>query len=360
MKKAVIISLHFSPAHASHMIAWGKLLRESGYAVTFLIDGKYCSVADFSVVGQVETHELVLDSYDLGVFCCTSTQNAAIAKRMRDQGATILYIFHEPESVQNMFSAGEGWKQTLRFYVSSHYSIKMLRLSSGVILPSRRAEEMYKRNFSGYNQHAFVLPLLFDDEIGVEHFQSACGNKQFFGFIGSASRGHGFDRFLAFVKYALRNGSTIPFLLATRTDLSQVLAGDMELVRYANEGKIQIHQGRPFPNDEINGYYLQSFCVWNLYRRSTQSGVLPRAFMAGASALAMRIGSFPDYIQAGVTGEFVDSVHDLVAILRVVEKIREQFPSYSYNCRKAFLKTFFYKANANRFLEILNDVCYKK
>lgn len=358
-KNVLIVSLHFSPAHASHMIALGKLLSELGNLVTFLINEKYCSVANFSTVGKVVFRTLSLDGYNLAVFCNTSVCNYVIAKQLRNYGAEILYIFHEPDSAWNVALAGEGWKQALRSYVSSRYSIKMLRVSSGIILPSRCAKDMYDRNFHKYNSNSFMLPLLFDDEIGIKHFDKVQANKRYFGFIGSACKGHGIDEFLAFVKYALRSGSTIPFLIATKTDMSHVIEHNKDLMHYVNSGKIQIYHGQTFSNDKINEYYLQSFCVWNLYRRSTQSGVLPRAFMAGTPSLARRIGSFSEYVKEGVTGEFVDSIHSPSAILEAAETIRKYIHNYSENCRNMFLETFYYKANVEKVLAIIGNDCKK-
>lgn len=357
-KRVVIVSLHFSPAHASHLIAFGKLLRSQGAAVTFLLDEKYCTFADFSAIGPVVTHIDAVGKCEIAIFYNSSVQNPSSAKQMWARGmATVLYIFHEPESIWNMFP--EGMKQMFRFFVSSRFSVQMLRLSSGVIMPSLCAMRMYNESFRKYNGNAFMLPLLLDDEIGPARFEEVRQKKHFFGFVGNASRGHGIDEFVAFVKHAVRSGSTIPFQIATKTDLSSLLNSDNELARFAAEGRVHICHGRPLPNDEINERYLESFCVWNLYRRSTQSGVLVRAFMAGTPVLARKIGSFQDYVQEGITGEFVDSATDCDAILRVAEAVRAQSPKYVGACRKMFLETFYYQANSERLAEIIGT-CSRK
>jgi glycosyltransferase involved in cell wall biosynthesis len=353
---AAIISLHFSPAHASHMIAYGKLLREIGYAVCFMLDKKYLSITDFTAVGNVFIKgscnlNRISEDLNIAIFCNNSTENVQFARTFSNYGTKILYVFHEPGSVRSMLP--EGWKQTLRFCISSHYSIKVLKRSSSVILPSEFAMAMYDKNFSKYNRNAFVLPLAFDDEIGSTRFYKELPNKRYFEFVGNAVKGHGIDEYIGFAKYALRNGSSIPFLLATKTDLSLLLANDKELSRYAQEGKIEIHHGHTFSNDEIDEFYLRGFCVWNVYRRTTQSGVLPRAFMAGTPVLARRIGSFPEYVKPGVTGEFINAEDPFSNWLKTVESMYKKINEYSTACREMFFQTFYYMALTNQFKSML-------
>jgi glycosyltransferase involved in cell wall biosynthesis len=277
---------------------------------------------------------------------------------MRAHGTTVLYVFHEPESIWNLFA--EGWRQIVRFPFSAICSIAMLRIASGVLVPSTHARALYERHYLRHNPAVFTMPLVFEDEIGPSAFEEARRNKRFFGFIGSASKGHGIGEFVSFAKYAIRNGSTIPFVIATRRSMCRLLARDVELSRYVDEGKILVHHGRILSNGEINQWYLESFCVWNVYRRSTQSGVLPRAFMAGTPVLARRIGSFPEYVRAQETGEFVDSGVDLAALLRVAEEIRGRCGSYAGPCRETFLSKFHYRANSARLAEILDQIHTRK
>jgi glycosyltransferase involved in cell wall biosynthesis len=199
------------------------------------------------------------------------------------------------------------------------------------------------------------MPLLFDDEIGGERFERMKNYKRSFGFVGTACRSHGFDEFVAFAKYAIRNGSDIPFTIATGVDLTRVLRADSDLSRMVSEGRIRLHHGQKLSNDEINQHYLQCFCVWNVYRRSTQSGVLPRAFMAGSPVLASRVGSFSEYVRTGITGEFVDSDADPAVILEVVESMRKHSLTYVEECRKTFKGIFYWRSNLSKLAEIIES-----
>lgn len=358
-RRAAVISLHFSAAHASHMIAIARLLGELGFAVTFILDERYLSFADFAAAGEAVGSRGVKKSqgetFDLAVFCNSSPGNRRLGRLLRARGSSVVYIFHEPESIANL--RHEGWRQMIRFPFSTYCSIATLRLSSAVIVPSACARALYERHFLAYNRNVHIMPLLFEDEIAPARPEQMRYKKRFFGFVGTACKSHGFDAFIAFAKYAIANGSTIQFTVATSVDLTPLLRVDKELSALVRDGGIEIQHGRIMSNDEINGFYLKSFCVWNVYRRSTQSGVLPRALMAGTPVLASRIGSFPEYIREGKTGEFVGSPDDPAAILEVVERMRQDASGYVDRCREAFLETFHYQANGNRLATILDSVC---
>jgi len=359
-RRAAVVSLHFSPAHASHMIALARLLGELGFTVTFILDEKYLPFAGFEAAGEAVNARTLADppragQFDLAVFCNSAFGNRCLAHQLRAGGASVLYIFHEPESIANLRQ--EGWRQIVRFPFSTLCSIAMLRVSSAVIVPSACARGLYEKHFLRYNPNVHVMPLLFEDEIGPARLQQMRGGKRFFGYVGTACKSHGFDAFVALARYAISSGSSIPFVIATRTDLTRLLRADNELSRYAREGRIEIHHGRVMSNGEIDEHSLQCFCVWNVYRRSTQSGVLPRALMAGTPVLASRTGSFPEYVREGVTGEFVDPVDSPAAILPVAEKMLAGISRYIDPCRESCLETFHYQANGNRLAAILQSAC---
>jgi glycosyltransferase involved in cell wall biosynthesis len=80
---------------------------------------------------------------------------------------------------------------------------------------------------------------------------------------------------------------------------------------------------------------------------------MANAFMAGSPVIATKVGSFPEYVVPGVNGEFVDSVDDFGAMLRLAEKMRQDIPAYSEGSRKTFLDTFYYGANRKKITELL-------
>ncbi|HLY41324.1 MAG TPA: hypothetical protein VKR52_08920 [Terracidiphilus sp.] len=357
-RSAAVISLYFSPAHASHLFAYGKLLRAFGFEVSFVLDKKYFSFSAFSSVGvEIDAAHYFSGGHPrfaIAIICNSAITNPKILDLLRANHTKVFYVFHEPEPLWSPSLINtEGWVKTIKFILSTIFSIKTLRRSSGVIVCSSYALSLYERHYRRYNSNVCDVPLLFDDETGENRIRQIRDQKRSFGFIGTACRAHSFDEFVAFAKYAIRKGSSIPFKIATAVDLAPILASDRELARLAEDARIEIHHGRKLSNEEINDHYLSSFGVWNIYRRSTQSGVLPRAFMAGTPVLATRVGSFDQFVREGVTGEFVGSSMDSEAILDAVEKLRSKSPEYVDGCRKAFRETFYYMAQATRLGEFI-------
>jgi glycosyltransferase involved in cell wall biosynthesis len=120
-----------------------------------------------------------------------------------------------------------------------------------------------------------------------------------------------------------------------------------------NSAKIEILCGKPLGNADINLCYAKSICVWNLYRTSTQSGVLPKAFMFGTPVIASKIGSFPEFIQEGVNGRFA-SARDHEGTWTAFEEIRSNLGMYAANSRKTFLETFYYRPHLGELGRLLD------
>ena len=64
-----------------------------------------------------------------------------------------------------------------------------------------------------------------------------------------------------------------------------------------DEGQLLVQQGRPLTEEEMSAAYRRSVATWNGYRRSTQSGVLPNAFMQGTPVIATKLGSFEEFVK---------------------------------------------------------------
>jgi len=110
-----------------------------------------------------------------------------------------------------------------------------------------------------------------------------------------------------------------------------------------HRARVETCCGRPLQTEEINRCYSESLCVWNVYRRSTQSGVLPKALMFGTPVLISQTGSFAEFVEDGVHGRFV-SAQDHTAIRYAIDDIRERIAEYACNCRAKFTGTFFYRS----------------
>lgn len=115
--------------------------------------------------------------------------------------------------------------------------------------------------------------------------------------------------------------------------------------------RIVVHCGRPLSNNEINLCFAQSICVWNVYRRSTQSGVLAKASMFGSPVLASDTGSFREFVDDNQNGRFLQDASP-ESVLEAYEDIRSNLNRYTSLSREKFLSTFYYKSQ----LELCRNV----
>jgi glycosyltransferase involved in cell wall biosynthesis len=344
-RHAAIASLHFAPAFAYHMLAYAKLLKTFGYEITFILHEKYRGFSHFTSVGTViERSELPrwirTGAPEFVIFSNAAVCNFYWAAAMRRRGAKVWYVFHEPDPVRNRI--GEELKELAKLVVASATSIMTLCVSSEILVPSAYALSLYQAHFSRYNKRVHVLNLLFDDETPGTDGDAI--ERKHFSYIGNATAAHDFTLFLEYARYAVRRGIDIPISIATRTDLTRLLSSDLEVGRYVAEGRIEIRHGCVFPPKKIDAFFRSSFCIWNLYRFCTQSGVLPRAFMAGTPVVASHIASFREFVRPGYNGEFVYNRNDFQEITSALDQIRAGLPSYVRNCRDSFLNSFHYSS----------------
>jgi glycosyltransferase involved in cell wall biosynthesis len=341
--RVAIVSLRFNPAFVSLLMAFAKACQKLGFDADFIVDAAYSHFPDLAAVAPtaVRSDPILQNSYTHSVFMNVSLGNLALASRLKGRGVKIFYLYHEPcKSPFNYFKT-EGIRDGLTAFVAHHVSVRMLKLADTVILPSKYAAGVYGQGDIRHNRNASYLPLLFDDEADKSP-PKTCRCRYFFSYVGGICQAHAFDQYFGFMRESLARKWNFNFMIASRHSLPAYVLKDGIIRR--NLDKIEIRCGRPLQNDEINRCYSESLCVWNMYRRSTQSGVLPKAFMFGAPVLANRTGSFPEFIQDGFNGKFA-SAGDNQGIASALENIRENIDRYEMNCRRTFLETFFYRSN---------------
>lgn len=130
---------------------------------------------------------------------------------------------------------------------------------------------------------------------------------------------------------------------------------DSVLTKMVDDGILRISYGKPLSNEEINMSFLRSICIWNGYRFVVQSGVLPKAYMFGTPVLATRVGSFPEFVQHGKNGFFLDS-YNPVEIYEYLFKIKDSLQRMTVECRKTFEETFLWRANVERMKKIIERI----
>ena len=350
-RKICIASLRYNPAHVQHLIAYAKLVQELGSEPFFLLDPGYSKFPELGELAEVFNPDSKFSAvgFTHALIYNASTSNRAVATALKENGAKILYVLHEPRQPVLDFLWTEGPKIGIKGIVAHRYSVPVIKIADVVLLPSRFGLKVYNDSDKKHNASCAYFPLIYDDE-ARQDVGAFLPGKQYFGFMGGLCRAHGFDYFLRFMRTELERGSDVRFLIASRHPLPVEIENDPVVKK--NSGKLKLQCGRPLSSEEMNLAYAECFCIWNIYRRSTQSGVLPKAFMFGTPVLASSSGSFPEFVKEGVNGRFAKG-QDYDAIARSLSDIRADRRNFALNCRKTFQEEFFYKANLSRFENLL-------
>jgi len=349
--KIFISSLKFSPGHLSHIIGYAKLFKEIGYEVTLWLHESYKKMMPEENFQVMWYPDFSPKNIDILFLCNPSTVNHVVCKKLKQPNEKIIYLYHEPwESFEQYLK--EGLKQALKASAAHYYSVRVLKYANLVIVPSNYALNLYSRKDKRCNNNVIMIPLLFDDELtGVLNVSK----KQYFSYIGHAVKGHTFDKYIELIKWIYASGSNMKFEIATRTDIGKMINNDETIQKMISTSVLKLSHGKPLTNMEINEAYERSFCVWNAYRRSTQSGVLPKAFMFGTPVIASNIGSFPEFVRSGENGYLVDN-YDFENIYQRLLLVRENISTMSMNCRNTFENTFCWKSQISKMNEVLQSL----
>lgn len=351
---ALIISLNFNPGHFSHLAANYKLLKDHGFSSYLYVNKSFIKMDEKNEFKKItHSHELEqVKKIDFAIFWFPSLRNIIEIIRLKYIfRARIVYIYHEPfDSIKNYYNSGFRFKKIAKICLINLVNLPVIFLSHQVVLPSSGALRLYEKKYTFFNSKYSLIPLLFDDESNP---LIDATRKNSISYIGTIAADHAFDRFVAFVDSAIKN-SWFPdqvFSIAT----SSVIPGKERAILnpYFQSGRVVLTEGHPMSTDEINGHYRNSFVVWNAYHRSMQSGVLPKAYMFGA-AVIVQLKNSNEFIKDHQTGILINDNHDILEIKSAVEDVLKNRLFYFDNCRKMFLENFYYKANADKFMEILN------
>ena len=350
-KRAVLVSLRFTPAIVQHLVAYAKALQELGFTVEVVLDTAYMEFSELAEMTRASSKEPDLDraSFSHAIFFNVAFDNLALANRLKRRGARIIYIYHEPWEASFAFLRTDGFGIRVKAAIAHRVSRPLLKVADLVLVGSQYGLNAYRRADAHYNASVFCFPLIYDVVAG-QPTPEIVQQKLSFSYLGNIGRVHGFDQFIRVMRESLLQKSNLRFMIASRYPLPEFVLRDDVIRR--NLDKIDVMCGRTLTNEEINGCYRRSFGVWNLYRRSMQSGVLPKAFMYGTPVIASRIGSFPEYVRDGYNGRFA-CADDPDQVLSVLEELRSRTGEYAENCRRSFLDLFFYKSRVEDLRQLL-------
>ena len=353
--RAIVASHRFNPGHLSHLLANARMLGDAGYAVAFRWHRRFATMlsANDTPVPEALAGVLQMSRGDVYVLWFPSLVGFLdiLLLRVLLRPVRVVYVFHEPyTSYRSYRTSGFSRLKTFKVYLIHLISSATVWFSDAVILPSKNALEAFTLRYGETGKSIQVVPLMFDDEAAVD--VPALAERRFISYIGTVAEDHAFDRFVDFAEQAVKAGLVggLRFLLATRSVLDAET--ERRLAPFVASGQMQIQSGRPLSNAEINAAFASSAVVWNAYRRSMQSGVLPKAYMFGTPVLVSDANT-SEFFENGQHGVQVSTSYDPAELAAAVATITGDFERFSAACREAFFQHFHYRAHSASFLASL-------
>jgi len=352
--RATLVSKRFNPGHISHLEANAKLLRSYGCDVRFYVHKSFLSFPDSSIKGSELGFLgfLTLRRGDLFIiwFPSISVVLDLLLVRLMTP-ATTVFVYHEPyTSFSNYREAGFGWLKSLRITAISFVSRITCALSDKIILPSLNAFNALPQAKSEPHRYAQINLMFADESRTIPHNV----NREFVSYIGTIAEDHAFDQFVRLMVSCIAAQTLRPlrFLIATR---SKVPEQQREVIEQCvSSGRLVLQSGIAMTSTQINRFYAQSFVVWNAYKRSMQSGVLPKAYMFG-TPLLVSINNVSEYFQDGIHGILISDRYSLEEFQQAIIRLERTWSIISNNCRCYYLHNFDFRALSGTFMNFVSE-----
>ena len=351
--KAALVSHNYNPGHYSHLLANGKLLDEAGISVRYYWHRQFNHPKRRPFEQIITFKDLRLfDENDFFIVWFPSLRALWEMLYIRAFGsAQIIYVLHEPfDSIQAYLAAGFGWMKTFKVSLISVVNYLLVSLAHKTILPSENAYSSFKNKYR-YKKPFIKIPLLFDDELSNGKAEQ---KRLYMAYIGTIAEDHAFDEYLKFVDHACRHNLFLDyvFLIATKSTLTT--AQQAVVAPHIASQRVVVQQGTPLSNDEINHWYASSVVVWNAYKRSMQSGVLPKAYMFGTPILTSESNQ-SEFFTDRLHGVMIEKNYNHQNMALAIDNVIANFADYSKNCRAFFLSNFHYRSQASTFMSFITQ-----
>jgi hypothetical protein len=350
--KIVIASYKFNPAHLSHIIAMSRIYSNHGHNVYHRVNEKYLDLQPEGGLRFISLKELLaLNKNDVFIVYAPSLSALIESCLIRILvNPLVVYFLHEPfTGIRSYIKAGFGFLKALRISIIALVSYLNCKISDSIVLSSAKAYEAAtfgKNNLKKYKR----VNLLFLDE--SKNIDLSLPSRRYVSYIGTIAEDHAFSEFVNLVYEGVIAGRVIgeKFLIATKSNIPKHLLPKIDHCR--NLGYLTVVSGAPMTNLEINAYYANSFAVWNAYKRSMQSGVLPKSYMFGSPVISCDLNN-SEYFINKIHGVSIDGSYSLDNFLGAVRMIKSNFEEMSINCRKNYLLNFDMSAQSEQILSLL-------
>lgn len=346
--KILIVSLKFTIGMTGHIRAYRQLAQQSGYDVKLYVDKKYADYLDVEAEDYLsDLDEIMKYKPDVAIIQNISKDLPQFIKWCHTIHCKVIYILHEPYmGLLELMKEGSYFPRQL---AASVLNVHICNAADTVFLCSDYAQDNVRKYTRHLMKKAKRFPLIFEDD----YDEKSQLKREYFSLVGGCGHAHGGDLFLDFAKYAYLSGKKIKFQIATRGDMLAERLQEDVFQKMINEGRMIVQQGRPLTTQEMSEAYRRSICVWNVYRRSTQSGVLPNAFMHGTPVIATKLGSFEEFVESGVNSMLIPNSEN-ETIYAAYVAIRKDIEMMSSHSRSTFIKKFYYGSQGESFKKLVS------
>lgn len=347
-QRILVITDRFVPASLALSKAFYHLILECGYDAKIFMDTEYQKYLEEDKDVLFDEKSIYQYHPEVAIFLNVSLKIPQIAKKLKKSGCSVCYIYHEPYAGhREMKKEKENLLKSVIRVMWDNYICRKIDL---VLLPSERSFYNYQKYCIKNNCNFQLFPLIFPDDICEEKCE-----RKYFSYIGSFSSVHNAQGFVNFMHYAYKNQYDIKFMIATRSNIEAFLKNDI-LQKMIARRQLIVRHGKPMTTDEINCAYQKSICVWNVYNKSTQSGVLGNAFMLGTPVIASKVGIFEKNITNGSNGILIKNAKDMSEIYHAYQFIKEHLNEMTKNVQETYMQTYHYSSQSDRFMNLIEQL----
>jgi len=350
MEKVVFVCCKYKPAHKYLIDSYFHILHNNGMQMLFLSDFsnypsgalpsccKFTSLSDF----EKETNPSIF------IIVSPSKSNISIVKAIKRNNKCnkVIYIFHEPVSF-SILIADHGFKlRTLLYGLGLNYfnGPKLINRCDYIILPSNKALQLYEKNKKFKVKHSQLNLMFLQQKKGAEVLE-----RHYFSYIGTVATNHGFDSYVEFLLSDFCPSSQ-KVMLATNSSVDRMLLNKLR-DKFGKNAKL--FTGQFISEEEMRICYKETLALWLGYANSTQSGILPMAYMFGTPILFSPIDSFKEFAENFITGYEIKP-GDFVSISRGLGFIKNNVEMLSLNCVSRYNRFFNPENKEKELLDVLS------
>ena len=353
----VFVCNKYSPAHVYTIEAYKKIFENNEIGSflldDFLVDKDRMSSIDIEHI-SIEQLNVQKDRDILFFFVSPHIDNIKTIKaiRKRIEEAKIIYLYHEPMTKQMSREILQDRGFSLRslkyiFGLSYFNGRRLIKKTDYVILPSNNANTIYEKDRVFKKHPHSVIHLLFERNFNFENKP-----RNYFSYIGTIANNHGFFEFVKYLLETDRIQNNLRALIATSSKIDDEIVQKL-IDKYGNQ--IVLKHGSFLSDEEIAKMYSETMVLWLGYKHSSQSGVLPMAFMYGAPALCSNIDSFKEFAVEGKNSEYVD-IEKKSSIDDAIDKIQSNFEKYRLGCLDTYEVFFNHSNKSEQVVELFTKI----